>query len=476
MHHNGTGSNTRALNHGSRSGTNGHQGASSRTAGSHTGQHTRASTGSHGNTGAGTHNGGGKTAGRETPGLHNGAHTPQSKGETAQGGLRRVVPIKGDGHRGDGLGEEGLLGKNGKARGDAAGQEGAALHQEALNGKEGRGDAFERGGSHVQSRAAVKLYALDNSSGKSDGATGAGQGADARQAGGDDNPAVSQSHGHGQGGEGAAAAAQANNSEMAPNQHAHAFSPEASRKWERDQKNANGSRAGGVGKAKLAAYMNQQMGGSEERSFSDTMAHLMQHMAPGLDVRSSSFSLQDTHISKGPVLSIKVTFAAHSSAQGSHGGAEGTFTRSLDFEAKTARHEYFQLPAGEQGAGTGKNVLASQIALYKSLKFERVELHANINVGGYAWAKYGFHPQDGEWNKLSQYFSRQLDSPRFNGVDAATKDATRAILSQSDPKALWALSDSRLGKSLMLGCSWNGYLNLKDPEAMERFDAYVGRR
>jgi hypothetical protein len=44
-----------------------------------------------------------------------------------------------------------------------------------------------------------------------------------------------------------------------------------------------------------------------------------------------------------------------------------------------------------------------------------------------------------------------------------------------DPKSIWKVADLPGGKELLLGENWSGVLNLKDPEAMKRFDDYVGR-
>ena len=387
--------------------------------------------------------------------MHDGGQGSQSKGEKSLGDIRPVLPIKGDGRNDDG---QNSSTRDAMLRGDAHGQQ-----QDSLYGKEGGGLPAGYGASPMVSREAQKLSDHKNSSARSDGTVGGIQGDQQQQQSPDGaNP-------------GAATAEQSqaansflnetgNSGEQAPNQHAQAHSETGSREAERNEKNAKGGRVGGSSKAKLAAHVQQQIGGTEDRGFSDTMADLMQHLAPGLDVHSTSFSVENQQGSDQPALNVQVSF-----------GNGGKLSRTLDFGNKTVQHGYFQMPTGEQGAGTGKRVLASQIGLYQKLGLQQVNLHANINVGGYAWAKYGFLPSQGDWGKLSQYFSRQLNSPRFNGVDAGTKNAVQSILSQSDPRAMWALSDSRLGKQLMLGSSWNGSLNLNDPEAMGRFNAYVGR-
>ena len=50
-----------------------------------------------------------------------------------------------------------------------------------------------------------------------------------------------------------------------------------------------------------------------------------------------------------------------------------------------------------------------------------------------------------------------------------------ALANSSDPKAIWAIADSDRGKELLLNSDWYGTLNLKDPESMARFNAFVGK-
>jgi hypothetical protein len=61
-------------------------------------------------------------------------------------------------------------------------------------------------------------------------------------------------------------------------------------------------------------------------------------------------------------------------------------------------------------------------------------------------------------------------------IDETEADALRHLADSNDPKAIWAIADSKHGKDLLLGTDWNGYLNLKDKEMMDRFNAYVGQK
>jgi hypothetical protein len=56
-------------------------------------------------------------------------------------------------------------------------------------------------------------------------------------------------------------------------------------------------------------------------------------------------------------------------------------------------------------------------------------------------------------------------------------DRLRTLARSSDPKALWAIADSKWGEKILLGrdIDWVGTLDLHDKETMARFNAYVGK-
>lgn len=145
------------------------------------------------------------------------------------------------------------------------------------------------------------------------------------------------------------------------------------------------------------------------------------------------------------------------------------FARVLDFDDGFVSNDYFKVNSGQQGASIGKDVLLGQAALYEqSGLFNGMKTRANLDVGGYAWAKYGYVPSQSSWDNIRQY-------ARYMQVsDPTERQAVRRILSSDDPKAMWALADSKHGKDLLLGSSWDGMLHFRDPEAMRRFRTYLG--
>jgi len=100
------------------------------------------------------------------------------------------------------------------------------------------------------------------------------------------------------------------------------------------------------------------------------------------------------------VIEGKITDAA--------GNTIGTYSREINFERGQAESAYFKLNADQTGKDVGKKMLAANVAKYQELGLTEVRVHANIDVGGYAWAKYGYVPDEGSWRDLSSELSDKL--------------------------------------------------------------------
>jgi hypothetical protein len=88
----------------------------------------------------------------------------------------------------------------------------------------------------------------------------------------------------------------------------------------------------------------------------------------------------------------------------------GEYTRTIDFETNKASSDYFKLYNSSQGKDVGKQLLAGNVAMYQKMGLDAVEVHADIDVGGYAWAKYGYVPTERSWqNDLNVWMTEKLD-------------------------------------------------------------------
>ena len=119
----------------------------------------------------------------------------------------------------------------------------------------------------------------------------------------------------------------------------------------------------------------------------------------------------------------------------------------------------------------GRRLLRNSFDAFQRINVRRAEFIATLNMGGYAWAKYGCVPDRAEWNEL------RGDIKRYNlpKLDHTTSMIARKILDNPNPKAIWVLADMRgTGKRLLAGSSWKGSLDITDTQAMRRFRRYVG--
>lgn len=157
------------------------------------------------------------------------------------------------------------------------------------------------------------------------------------------------------------------------------------------------------------------------------------------------------------------------------------FTRKEDGTLEV-KHDIFQVPPGQQGSGLAKQVLADSMAVYEQLGVTAVTTDANIDVGGYAWAKFGFKAADPQ-GFAGEVVSRVAMMTKANEIPS---DRAKQVLSivrdhMTDPKLPWRIASVTdgtrpLGKEIMMGSSWSAKLDLKDAEAMRRFNDYVGRK
>lgn len=127
--------------------------------------------------------------------------------------------------------------------------------------------------------------------------------------------------------------------------------------------------------------------------------------------------------------------------------------------------------------GIAKGVLAASIAAYEQMGVQRVELEANLDVGGYAWARFGFKADRAET------LARKLRSKLRT---AALKDEHKQVLTglldqhSFDPTLPWKIADAhydgkKIGKEIMvgIGSAWRGHLDMADKDSRERLKHYL---
>ncbi|UEM24372.1 hypothetical protein JL100_032635 (plasmid) [Skermanella mucosa] len=197
------------------------------------------------------------------------------------------------------------------------------------------------------------------------------------------------------------------------------------------------------------------------------------------------------------------------------GGMTGRNTRSFMREnggELVVSHNAFVINGEGQGGGIGKAVLKAQFDEYEKLGVSKVKVHANIDVGGYAWARFGFVPTQKSWDSLRKNLKLAVEFSALKPVsDPKTEDelayaadyadvldrfkdlgqkpvtlsarerrAVTKLLKDPDPRAIWKVADARIGgrnigKELLMNTHWYGEIRLDDADAMARFNHYTGR-
>jgi GNAT superfamily N-acetyltransferase len=161
-----------------------------------------------------------------------------------------------------------------------------------------------------------------------------------------------------------------------------------------------------------------------------------------------------------------------------------TFRKYHD-DTLIADHAYFNINREFQGKGFAKKFMAESVNLYEKIGVSQIEMGANIDIGSYAWAKYGFQPITlSQAGRLADSIGERLNNLISRGLDDEVVDAIQTILEnlRTDPEAIWTLADismqyhgSGVGVQLLAGNSYDAILSLGDDVAMARFWEYVGR-
>lgn len=156
-------------------------------------------------------------------------------------------------------------------------------------------------------------------------------------------------------------------------------------------------------------------------------------------------------------------------------------TRVLIPDSKVLYHKYFELSSKLQNAGIADHVLKASLRITDTLRYTGITLHANLDVGGYAWLRKGAWPQGGVDDlidsvpgsiKRTNY--KLFEELKYKLLGMSEIQARNFVLSQ----------EFRKYKSLFLGADWQGRFNSNDPitriammqGADAAFDALVKNR
>lgn len=144
-----------------------------------------------------------------------------------------------------------------------------------------------------------------------------------------------------------------------------------------------------------------------------------------------------------------------------------TFTKR--FNGTEVHHDFFSLDEKYQGKGISKEVFRTFYKQYGNIGVDYITVDANINIGGYTWAKYGFSAI----NK-SEAISAVRGKWENAGIDFIEDYYKTKKLPAESPFPMHLITGQKWGKEALLGSSWEGVIDLRDKAQRKIFEKYLG--
>lgn len=159
-----------------------------------------------------------------------------------------------------------------------------------------------------------------------------------------------------------------------------------------------------------------------------------------------------------------------------HGPDDTRFSLIREFriskDIKTIDHALLVVPKSLQGNNFTKNLFQSLYKQYKNGNFQEIKVHANIDVGGYAWGRYGFSTSLKSIDDFIRDYKKALTSTERMELSNFYSDWKK-----QNPNAkkfpMRQLADQPYGKKMMLGSDWFGSIDLTDVSARKIFEDYL---
>jgi GNAT superfamily N-acetyltransferase len=180
-------------------------------------------------------------------------------------------------------------------------------------------------------------------------------------------------------------------------------------------------------------------------------------------------------------------------------GASWLSAQVLDFADGALWKGLTDIPPQWQGYGLSRSLMRNAYRVARLLGLTSIKLRA-IEIGSYAWLRYGFRPDDESWEGplKADIATRLAELLAVRAVGETARARVLRFLGGDDPALANAIAAERqlvpslrrgpdgrpvlvpLGRALIAeanggrGCSWQGTLALNDPAVMRVFLDYVG--
>lgn len=142
--------------------------------------------------------------------------------------------------------------------------------------------------------------------------------------------------------------------------------------------------------------------------------------------------------------------------------------------SRNALHHRLSLPVRLQGQGLVRLILSSFYQQYQKAAIDKILLVAGKFLGGYFWAKCGFYAIN------EQEVRNIVDRGRILDISYSTIKSLSAIVEafynqnpNNTPFPMRLLASEPTGKLLLKGTSWDGVLDLRNPQHTTIFETYL---
>jgi len=159
-------------------------------------------------------------------------------------------------------------------------------------------------------------------------------------------------------------------------------------------------------------------------------------------------------------------------------------------------HQYFKIKDDNfKGKGFGKKLFKIWYEQYKNIGVKKIDVSANIDLGGYVWMRYGFMAERDAVERIVQKFKDSVgktitENPYIGSYTVTQQDADDAEKAFKDfynnennrgygvqfpMRLLSEIGPNKLAsKALMYKKHWEGELDLTDDEQRTYFENYIG--
>lgn len=160
---------------------------------------------------------------------------------------------------------------------------------------------------------------------------------------------------------------------------------------------------------------------------------------------------------------------------------------------RICNHELFKIERKYENKGLGKHMLRGQLKELKKGGFDEIRVHANIDVGSYAWSRYGFDMATSRVSEFKSWIRQAERNARDDGHEALADrfKEMRAKVAAREHKAINSGAEyvkirdlvkeykdegTKYLNKAMKHRWWEGRIELRNKEQATWYASYCGSR